>query len=181
MNRPRCPDPDLPPTGSETLANAHKLCEPWLPFLWIEIIVFLYFTRFLRGVNGWKHITVIYQLGSSRKCQSCYDVFVFNQLLIGHIEFICEIPSCLSCVPALLFQQVVHLLVLLVLCQFVHSCTLPCLYSLHPISPLDPCCVPGTKLGSRHEDVRCKSSVLLGLVLKVKGRAKWSSHKGGDT
>lgn len=79
---------------------------------------------------------MIYKLESSRKRQSCYDIFIFNQFLIGRLEFICETLSYLSCVPALLFQPVIRMLVHLVLCQFMHSDT-------HP-------CVPGTKLGSRH-------------------------------
>lgn len=79
----------------------------------------------LRGVNGSKHMKVIYKLGSSRKCQSRCDVFIFSQLLIRHTEFICVPLSCFSWVPALLFQQVVHELVQLILCQFVCSSTHP--------------------------------------------------------
>lgn len=113
MHRPKSPDSDLPAThGLWTLANAHKLYEPWLPFLSTEIIVIPYLTRSLREVNGLKHMKVICKPGSSRRRQACYGVFMFQQVLICHIKFT-------SWVSALLFRQVAHL----VLCQFVHLST----------------------------------------------------------
>lgn len=122
--------------------------------------------RSLRGVNGSKHMKVIYKLGSSRKCQSCCDVFIFSQLLICHIEFIYVTLSCFSWVPA--SCPWVNPSDTLPVCVFIHTPThsplhlltsypptsSPTLPSTHPpTSSSDPCCVPGTNEDPDNEDI----------------------------